>query len=209
MTAENSGRRLDALREIAHIGAGNASNSLSQMTGMDIDVTFPEIAWRAITEVPDALGDRAEPVTVVSMDIRAGTGAGEVSLGRLLLLFDIPSAQKLAALLVGDDTDGEPLNPMQESALKETGNILAGNCLSAITEMVDLELRESVPHLKTDMLGSIMDNFLLEIAKEQDDVLVFRTEFRWEEHADAYFIFLFNPAGHKLILDRLSDDLAL
>lgn len=209
MTEDIRDRRLDALREIAHIGAGNASSSLSQLTGADIDVTFPEIEWRTITEVPDAFGDRSAPITVVSMDVKAATETEEISLGRLLLLFDIPSAQKLARLLVDDDADGDPLTPMQESALKETGNILAGNCLSAITDMVDLELRESVPHLKTDILGSIMDNFLLEIAREQDEVLVFRTEFQWEESADAYFIFLFNPAGHKRILDRLADDLSV
>ncbi len=200
----------DILREIAHIGAGNASEALSEMTGQKAEVAFPWLGIKEIQDIPDMLGGAQQVVTAVSLDVGIEEYDGSASgKSTLILSMDEESADRLANQLVGPDTerDGEDaeLTEMQRSALKEAGNILAGNCMTAITEYVDLKMVEEVPRIKTDMLGAIMDNVLLEMAAEHDELLVFKTKFSLQEDIDAYFIFFFADGAHHLILDRLTD----
>ena len=44
--------QLDALREVANIGAGHAATALSQMTNHTIMIAVPEVNVRPLEEVP-------------------------------------------------------------------------------------------------------------------------------------------------------------
>lgn len=199
----------DILQEIAHVGAGNASKALSELTGERIEVEFPSIETMRISDVPSELGGPANVVTsvVLEVDLEDARDKHKISgMGTLLLIFDDESAERLANYLTDENVSGEgpyELTELGESALKETGNILAGSALSAITEYVDLRLVEKIPHLETDMFGALLDNLLLELAWEEDEILVFRTKFLFEEEIDAVFLFLFEPGVERTFLDRL------
>jgi len=52
--------QLDALREVANIGAGHAATALSQMTNRTIMIAVPEVNIRALEEVTDLDMDFAE-----------------------------------------------------------------------------------------------------------------------------------------------------
>lgn len=192
------------------MGAGNASQALSEMTGHKIEVEFPEIEQRDITEIPEMLGRREKVFTNVKVDVGVleDESNEKENLGTLMLILRHDSAKKLGKYLVEEEDRAESeegeLTSQEESALKETGNILTGACLAAITEWVDLRLREGIPDLHTDMLGATVDGVLLEMARENDEALVFRTEFNFKEELDAYFLFLFKPKGREMILDRLA-----
>lgn len=191
------------------MGAGNASKALSEMTGHKIEVEFPDIEEKDITEIPGMLGRREKVFTNIRVDVGVleGESEEEEKLGTLMLVLEHESAKKLGEYLVGNEDKEEDgkieLTEQEESALKETGNILTGACLAAITEWVDLRLREGIPELHTDMLGATLDGVLLEMARENDEALVFRTEFNFKEELNAYFLFLFKPRGRELIIDRL------
>jgi chemotaxis protein CheC len=45
-------RQLDALKEVANIGAGHAATALSQLTGARIDVTVPFLQMTPLQELP-------------------------------------------------------------------------------------------------------------------------------------------------------------
>ena len=51
--------QLDALREVANIGAGHAATALSQLTGSTIMITVPTIHITRLEDVPLQLGDGA------------------------------------------------------------------------------------------------------------------------------------------------------
>ncbi len=184
------------------------------MTGQKAEVAFPWLGIKELHDIPDMLGGAQQVVSVVSLDVRIEDGDGnDGGKSTLLLSMDRKSATRLANQLIGDHTEaGETeedeyteLTDMQRSALKEAGNILAGNCMAAITEYVDLHMIEETPRIETDMLGAIMDNVLLDVATEHDELLVFRTKFSMEENVDAYFIFFFEDRSHHLVLDRLTE----
>src|SRR2546430_5966826 len=73
--------QIDALREVANIGAGHAATALSQLTNRRIMISVPQINIVRLEEVPDLLGDPQEGVAAVLMHM-----LGDLT-GRTLLLF--------------------------------------------------------------------------------------------------------------------------
>ena len=51
-----STQALDALREVANIGAGHAATALSEITGQRIMISVPRINVTAIEDVPNQVG---------------------------------------------------------------------------------------------------------------------------------------------------------
>lgn len=202
-------RKREMLREIGNIGAGNASKALSQISKQKINVEFPKVESAKIEEIPEKLGKRSEVYTDVSVKIKIQEESEEIHAGNLLLLMPHQKAKKLADILeqkIDEEIDQKELGLTEEEkdALKETGNILTGASVSAITQYIDLKLVEGIPEIHNDMLGAILDNYLLEIAKEQEKALIFQTKFEFEdEEIDAKFLILFKPKGRELILDKM------
>ena len=86
--------QLDAIREVANIGAGHAATALSQMTGQTIMINVPTINVAAMEEVPPNIIGPEEPVAAVLMSM-----LGDLT-GRTLLVFPMPTATRLAELLL-------------------------------------------------------------------------------------------------------------
>src|SRR5213594_526874 len=59
--------QIDALREVANIGAGHAATALSQLTNRRIMISVPQINISRLEEVPGLLGDPQEVVAAVLM----------------------------------------------------------------------------------------------------------------------------------------------
>src|ERR671914_3104094 len=86
--------QLDALREVANIGAGHAATALSQMTGSTIMITVPTINISRLEEVPPQISAPEEPVAAVLMHM-----LGDLT-GRTLLVFPRPTAVRLSELML-------------------------------------------------------------------------------------------------------------
>ena len=85
---------LDALREVANIGAGHAATALSQMTDKTILISVPTINIARLEELPPQLAEAEEPVAAVLMSM-----LGDLS-GRTLLVFPHRTARRLAELML-------------------------------------------------------------------------------------------------------------
>src|SRR5437762_1902958 len=57
--------QIDALREVANIGAGHAATALSQLTNRRIMISVPQINIARLEEVPNLLGHPQEVVAAV------------------------------------------------------------------------------------------------------------------------------------------------
>ena len=72
--------QVDALREVANIGAGHAATALSQMTGSTIMISVPTITIAKLEDVPPQISGPEEPVAAVLMhmmgDLTGRTLAG-------------------------------------------------------------------------------------------------------------------------------------
>ncbi len=197
---------IDVLKEVSHVGAGNASKALSKMTGKRIEVEFPYIKFVDIKDICEKFGGGSTLVASIFLDvkIKEHNSDEKSELGKLVFMLDHSSAKNLASYL----TESEPsmdLSEMEKSALKETGNIITGSCLSAITEYIDVRLYEEVPNIKIDFLGALMDHFIIPIAQERDEALVFKTSFNFGKQENAYFLFLFHPESEEFLKNRLDE----
>src|SRR5215217_6761032 len=111
--------QLDALREVANIGAGHAATALSQMVGETIMISVPTINVSRLEDVPPQVSDPDQPVAAVLMHM-----LGDLT-GRTLLVFPRRTAIRLAGLLVVRILAEADSAEMQQSAIKEAGNILS------------------------------------------------------------------------------------
>ncbi|MGH7649139.1 MAG: chemotaxis protein CheC [Gemmatimonadaceae bacterium] len=191
-------RQLDALRETANIGAGHAATALSQMTGSTIMITVPTITIAALEDVPSQIEDGEEPIAAVLMHMM-----GDLT-GRTLLVFPRPTAIKLAQLMMR-----RPLDPngdfgaLEQSAIKEAGNILSGAYMNALSEFMGLLLLPSPPSLAVDMSAAVLTTAYLQFGAERDMVFAIETQFYFQDKNDrlrGFFLLLPDMASLQTLL---------
>src|SRR5687768_7283372 len=85
---------LDALREIANIGAGHAATALSTMTGDRIMISVPTLNVAPLEEAVARIASPEEPIAAVLMHM-----LGDLT-GRTLLVFPQRVAIRLAELML-------------------------------------------------------------------------------------------------------------
>jgi chemotaxis protein CheC len=166
--------QLDALREVANIGAGHAATALSQMTGQTIMINVPQINIAAIEDIPNQVGSDEEPVAAVLMKI-----LGDLT-GLALLVFPQPTALRLAGLMMKKENVAE-LGEIEQSAIREAGNILSAAYLNALSEFMGMILLPSPPSLAIDMSDAVMTSTFLEVAQGAEYVFCVETEFHLKE----------------------------
>ena len=191
-------RQLDALRETANIGAGHAATALSQMTGSTIMITVPTITIAALEDVPSQIEDGEEPIAAVLMHMM-----GDLT-GRTLLVFPRPTAIKLAQLMLRRPLDpkGE-FGELEQSAIKEAGNILSGAYMNALSEFMGLLLLPSPPSLAVDMSSAVLSTAYLQFGTDRDFVFCVESEFYMNdlhERLRGFFLLLPDVASLQAIL---------
>ncbi len=190
----------DALREVGYIGAGHAATALSKLVGQRIDVSIPVASAVPLAQLPEMLGGREELVTGVYLPL---TGDLE---GSVLLVFPQRSARTLVDLLmrreVGTTTT---LSEIDQSALKEVGNILSGNCLTALSQFLGMRLVEHIPDLAHDMVGAVVDAIIIKFGQRAEQALVIVVEMTTKEKVKirAYFFLLFGLEEAETILKAI------
>jgi chemotaxis protein CheC len=185
--------QLDALRELANIGSGTASTSLSGMLGRPVDISVPAAAALTFADAIDTIGAPEEEVTGVVLGV-----VGEME-GIVLLLMRVADAAGLCNLL-GVDADSE----MGQSALGEIGNIVGTSYINALAQMTGLEIEPSPPQAATDMLGAIVASVLAGVAGAEDVALVLDSDLEVEgEDCSLSFLMLPTRDGVEELLGRL------
>src|SRR5438874_6748757 len=120
--------QIDALREVANIGAGHAATALSQLTNRRIMISVPQINIARLEEVPDLLGDPQEVVAAVLMHM-----LGDLT-GRTLLLFPEAAGRMLRDILLRPSPWSTTLfSALEQSCLQVSGNILASAYMHSLS----------------------------------------------------------------------------
>jgi chemotaxis protein CheC len=185
--------QLDALRELANIGSGNAGTALGSMLGKSVDISVPTAAALPLAEAvaiagaPDEM--RYGVVVPVVGDLEA----------IVVLLFPEDDARKLCGLY-----GIEPSTPDGNSMLGEVGNILGTNYINVLAQMVGMRLEPAPPQVVEDMLGSILQSVLLGRGDDVEEALVLDSSLLVEEEACSLsFLLLPNDGGIRQLLERL------
>ena len=174
--------QLDALREVANIGAGHAATALSQMIGGTIMISVPTINISRLEDVPPQVSGPEEPVAAVLMHM-----LGDLT-GRTMLVFPRQTAVRLTELMMhrpqpDDDVEGE-LSEMAQSAIKEAGNILSSAYMNALSKFMGLMLLPSPPSLAIDMSTAVLTTAYLQFGSERDYVFCIESEFMMTDTAE-------------------------
>lgn len=192
--------QLDALREVANIGAGHAATALSQMVGETIMISVPTISVSPLEDVPPQVAAPDEPVAAVLMHM-----LGDLT-GRTLLVFPRRTAQRLASLLMRrpePDPMSEEFSEMDQSAIKEAGNILSSAYMNALSDFMGMMLLPSPPSLAVDMSNAVLTTTYLQFGTDRDYVFCVESEFLMNdtnEKLRGFFLLLPDPASLQAIL---------
>ncbi len=196
--------QIDALREVANIGAGHAATALSQLTKQTIMITVPELTVARIEDVPDLMGDADAAVVAVLMHM-----LGDLT-GRTLLMLPERDARVLVDLLNRRELGAtEAFGELEQSGIKEAANILGGAYMNALADFMGMMLLPSVPSLVIDLAGAVLTTAYLNFGHERDFVLCVQTDFIFQDvgHTlSGQFLLLPDLASLKAIFDAVRVD---
>jgi two-component system, chemotaxis family, sensor kinase CheA len=167
LAREVAGSRGRMLEDVNNQGAIDASISLSQLTGQEIRVSFPESRLVAIKDVAEIMGGEESTVGGIYIGVRGDLGAG--------MLLVIPEKN----LLVLDDllhqrpagTSAE-LSSVDLSGISEMGNILASCFINAMADAAHLTMHPEVPEISIDMCLPVIDSVLARFNQPGDRLLL-------------------------------------
>jgi chemotaxis protein CheC len=193
MTPNYTDLQLDALRELANIGSGNAGTALSSMLGHAVDISVPAASALPLGDAVEAAGDPESPATGVVLPIVGDLDA------TVLLLFPPDDEATLCRLLgvVPGTEDGR-------SALGEIGNILGCSYVNSLAAMTGLSLEPRPPETVADMVGAIMASVLAVRADGANLALLMDSRLTVEdEQCQLTFLLLPSHDGIGELLARL------
>ncbi len=162
-----AGEKGKLLEEVHNAGAIQASISLSQFTGKEIRVSFPESRMVAIKDVAELLGGEESTVGGIYVGV-----SGELIGGILLVIPEVN------LLKIDDMLHGRPVGTARKvaevdvSAMSELGNILACCFINAIADSDSIAANAEVPEMSIDMCLPVIDSVLARFNQPGDSLLL-------------------------------------
>jgi chemotaxis protein CheC len=156
---------LDALTELVNIGVSRAAASLRDMVGEEVALSVPNIRLLAREEAIKTLSDTENAKLVAVHQVFEGDVTG-----RALLIFPEPKSLELVRAVTGGELSLEDIIELEHEALAETGNIILNGCLSTMANLLQRNLRISLPEV---LRGAGADLFNLAPPPDAGDVVLF------------------------------------
>jgi chemotaxis protein CheC len=168
------------------------------MIGTTIMISVPRINVTRLEDVPPVVAAPEEPVAAVLLHM-----LGDRS-GRTLLVFPRDVAIRLAAQLLGrPEGSSTDLGELEQSAIKEAGNILSSAYMNALSDFMGMMLLPSPPSLAVDMSTAVLTTAYLQFGSDRDYVFCVESEFYMkgaEQPLRGYFLLLPDPPSLSAIL---------
>ncbi len=191
----------DVLREVGNIGAGNAATALATMLQTKVDMKVPRVELVDFSKMGEAMGGEEQIMAGIYLQI-----AGDLT-GSIMFLLEEKSAHELVAHLMGTNNtefvEGQPFDEMEQSALKEIGNIITGSYLNSLSLLTNLKITESVPSLAIDMAEALLSVPAIEFGMLGDKMLLIQTSFSEDTDLNGYFILVPDLPSYTKLLQAL------
>jgi chemotaxis protein CheC len=187
----------DALTEVFNVGAGQAAASLSEIVGDEVLLSVPRIQFYDRREVS---------ADVLSLDggrlgaVRQSFG-GPFSLDATLL-FREEKAMEIVQEMLGSQVSVEDLVDFEHEAMCELGNVILNACLSAIADMLSIDLSSTLPEYSVDEADSVIGKLLSD--ESQPVVLVLHIDLTIEKRdTQGYLVFLLSASSLEGLVSAL------
>lgn len=197
---ELTSMKLDVLREIGNIGAGNATTALSVMLNSNLRMESPVVKVLDFNEIPEMIGGADTIVAAVLTHF-----TGEVS-GMTLFILELEEAKNLASTMLSKtySEDFEGFDHMDKSALKEVGNILMSSYISSIGTLTNLQLRTEPPAICVDMAGAVLSLPISELGQIGDKALIIDSKFLDNDKPiNGFLMFVTDEMSYEHIFESL------
>ena len=185
------------LQEINKQAATNASKALSKLIDRPVSVDILKTEIKKVEKLTPIFGPE-EIVAGIYLPV-----TGDIK-GAALLLFPKEIAFTLSDLLVRREPGTtRRLTELDESALKEMGNIVSANYFTVLSNMLQVKIIEHVPSFSFDMFGAIINQIIAKFAQETEKALVIDIEFAFKPaKLKGYLLLLFRLEELEAILGR-------
>jgi chemotaxis protein CheC len=141
-TVEFAELELDALTELVNLGVSKAATNLAQMVHEEVVLTVPSVALLGRQEAIRVLGEREAKELVAVHQVFEGDITG-----RVLLIFPEEKSLELVRAVTGGELSVEELIELEQEALAETGNVILNGCLATIANLLERNLKISLPEV--------------------------------------------------------------
>jgi len=191
--------KLDVLREVGNIGAGNAATALSTLLNKPVDMAVPTVNLLPFEAIAERVG--GSEAVVIAIFLRVEGDAP----GNMFFIISREQARRLLRDLLGFSAgENEEYSELELSALNEIGNILAGSYLSSLADFTGLRMSPTVPSLAVDMAGAILSYGLLQFGTMGDDALLIDTTFlEGQQEAEGHFFLIPDPESFEKLFRAL------
>lgn len=174
---------LDALKEIGNIGTGHAATALSTLLNRKIHISIPDVRLEPINSYIKSF-DHPESVVYAVCQYFSGDISG--------CIFFVLSKETMNYFLQSMFGSCDVDDHTGKSALREFGNILSGNYLSAFSDMIGLQFKLSTPIVVTDMISTIITEGILLASVVSDEAFIIETILQ-SEHSNLESEIFFLP----------------
>jgi chemotaxis protein CheC len=191
--------QLDALKEVANIGAGHAATALSHLVDSKILITVPKLDFVRIEEIPAIIGKPEDLTAVIYTHMM-----GDIT-GGIFFILPRESALLMIDLLKGCSFGTTRIvSGLDEEVLKQAGGLLAKAYLNALARFTKLTLVSSPENFAFDMIGAVIDSVIAEIGLRAQHAVLVETEFiESENKVNGQLFFIPDFRSLEVIMDKL------
>lgn len=183
------------MTEVGTIGTGHAATAMADILGAKITIDVPRVDLVSFDQVADFVGGSDKVLACVYLEV-----LGDLP-GTVLVMFDAATACRLlTTLIAGEEADFQNLTSLQQSALKEIGNILAGSYLSALGDFTNQRMLVSVPNLAVDMAAAVVSVPMIKLGSISDYALLIQATFFQEQQNSGFILFIPDPTAARKLL---------
>jgi chemotaxis protein CheC len=191
--------QLDALREVAGIGAGHAATALSQLVDRTVALEVPQLQMLGMRDVPTIFGGPERLVLAVHARV-----VGDMT-GNAMFMAERDVALELVDMLRGrpGGTTRE-LTSEDEAMIRHAATLLISAYFAAVARLADLNVLPADASLAYDMAGALFQEVFAQSDTSGDVVMVLRTTFLSEgSAADVALFFLPDHSSLEVLLEHL------
>jgi chemotaxis protein CheC len=164
-------------------------------------IDVPTVSVAPLDELIPGIAENDSQIVSVLMDMHGSLK------GHTLLALPLVTGRRLADLMLRRERrPGGTLDLLEESALKEAGNILGGAYMTALSEFLGMTLLPSPPRLTVGTTREVMDEHKRQAASAAAACCV-ETEFTFEEIGErfkGFFLLLPDAESFALIFEAVN-----
>ncbi len=195
--------KIEILQEISNIGVGHAATALSQLLNRKVEMSIPRVRFVSVADVADTLAESSEEIVAGILQETAEDSNGMLN---MLLIFNALSVRSLLNILTTKSTveSLEKLDEVNSSIIKETGNILLLQTISAINSFAETKWFPSPPILAIDMVGALTDELITHSLDDSNMFLLVEVDvFTDEETIKGDILLLPDKMAMKSLMSNL------